>query len=158
MARSSSSTPELALPLSRSETAPLTWWSVTLAQGVAVTAPSIRVTARGEIAELDLRTRAFVGTDSLGATSGPPIGVTIVANPELVADINEGDEVLVVGTTRRRFFRTGGTTVARTEVEAVSVVKVNDRRRRNRTVDSAVAWIADVSAGSRDAKAARAGR
>jgi hypothetical protein len=132
-----------SLRVGRTDAAPLTWWSITLGQGVVASPPFTRTTARGEITEIDLRTRAFVSTDS--GEPGPPIGITIVASPELAAEVEEGDELLVLGTTRRRFFHAGGTTVARTEVEAVSIVKVGDRRRRNRLIDTAVRWIGEAA-------------
>ena len=156
MARSPSIAPELPLGPARVDTAPRSWWSITLAQGIVAATPVIRTTARGEIAEIDLRTRAFVSANAApgvgGVEPGPAIGITIVANPELVVGIEEGDEVLVTGTTRRRFFRVGGTTVARTEVEAVSVVRIGDRRRRKRTIDSAVGWIAGMSNAEKQAR------
>ena len=135
-----------ALRMSRGDSASTSWWSLTLAQGVVASPPTIRVTARGEIAELDLRSRAFVSAET--TEPGPPIGISIVSNPELVEGIEEGDELLVLGTTRRRFFRAGGTTVARTEVEAVSIVKISDRRRRSRLISHALAWIESMGATS----------
>ena len=139
-----------SLRVGRSESLPLTWWSITIAQGVVASPPITRTTARGELTEIDLRTRAFVSAD--GGEPGPPIGITIVANPELVADVEAGEELVVLGTTRRRFFRAGAATVARTEVEAVSVVKVSDRRRRTRVLESAQAWIAGAALGAEVAK------
>ncbi len=141
------------LRVARADSAPLTWWSLTLAQGVVAAPPTIRSTARGEIAELDLRSRAFVSAET--TEPGPPIGITIVANPELIEGVEEGDELLVFGTTRRRFFRAGGTTVARTEVEAVSIVKVSDRRRRSRLISHALAWIEGMGAASAGGRAAK---
>ena len=141
------------LRVARADSAPLTWWSLTLAQGVVAAPPTVRSTARGEIAELDLRSRAFVSAETTGP--GPPIGITIVANPELIEGVEEGDELLVFGTTRRRFFRAGGTTVARTEVEAVSIVKVSDRRRRSRLISHALAWIEGMAAASAGGRAAK---
>jgi len=40
-----------------------------------------------------------------------------------VRDYGKGDDVVVLGAIRRRFFRSGGTTSARTEVLASSVAK-----------------------------------
>ena len=47
------------------------------------------------------------------------------ARPPSLAD---GDEVVVVGRVRRRFFRSGGSTVSRTEVEARVVARAGSRR------------------------------
>lgn len=49
-----------------------------------------------------------------------------------------GDQVVVVGHVRRRFFRAGGVTQSRTEVVASSVIKST----RRRTVDKALAAAA----------------
>lgn len=51
---------------------------------------------------------------------------------------NAGDEVLVRGVVRRRFFRLASGTQSRTEVLAAEVVAANDRRRARRMVDRLV--------------------
>ena len=43
--------------------------------------------------------------------------------------LDAGDEVVVVGRVRRRFFRAGGATASRVEVEAEVVARARDRRR-----------------------------
>jgi len=40
-----------------------------------------------------------------------------------------GEELVVVGAVRRRFYRAGGATVSRTDVLAAAVVPVRQRRR-----------------------------
>jgi single-strand DNA-binding protein len=40
-----------------------------------------------------------------------------------------GDEIVVVGRVRRRFFQAGGTTMSRTEVVAARVLSARHRRR-----------------------------
>ena len=57
-----------------------------------------------------------------------------------LAAIVEGEEVLVVGTVQRRFFRAGGFTQSRTEVVPASVVPL----RRRKSVRSALAAAAAV--------------
>ena len=52
-----------------------------------------------------------------------------------------GDEVLVVGRVRRRFFRAGEVTQSRTEVVAERVLAATDRRRTRKVLDEAVARI-----------------
>ena len=56
-----------------------------------------------------------------------------------------GDELLVTGTVRRRFFRSGGLTQTRTEVAATEVVPLGQRRRVRATLTRALALI-DIAA------------
>mgnify|MGYP003704667129 FL=1 len=60
-----------------------------------------------------------------GACSVPVVWFDPSSPPLLDA----GSEVLVRGTVRRRFFRSGGGTQSRTEVLAEEVVDLADRRR-----------------------------
>ena len=46
-----------------------------------------------------------------------------------VEEIEPGDEVVIVGRVRRRFFRAGGATASRVELEAEFVARAGDRRR-----------------------------
>jgi single-strand DNA-binding protein len=50
-----------------------------------------------------------------------------------------GDELLVVGSVRRRFYRAGGATVSRTDVLADAVVPVRQRKRAAALLDGALA-------------------
>ena len=54
------------------------------------------------------------------------------SDPPSGADVPIGSEVVVLGAVRRRFFRIGGSTQSRTEVQAEMVVLGGDRRRRTR--------------------------
>ena len=65
-----------------------------------------------------------------------------------------GEEVLVTGRVRRRFFRAGGGTQSRTEVLAEVVVRVKAGRRGRRAVDDAV--VAALAAVGIEARAADA--
>lgn len=56
------------------------------------------------------------------------------------ASINEGVEVVVVGSVRRRFFRVGGQTQSRTEVVASTVVP----SRRTKSARAAIRAAADT--------------
>lgn len=49
-------------------------------------------------------------------------------DPTRPPSLSAGDEVVAVGPVRRRFFRAGGTTVSRTEVEARVVARVGTTR------------------------------
>ena len=46
-----------------------------------------------------------------------------------VEALEPGDEIVVVGRVRRRFFRAGGATASRVELEADVVARAGDRRR-----------------------------
>lgn len=62
---------------------------------------------------------------------GPAESVSVVwFDPPARADEHHaGDEVVVVGRVRRRFFRAGGATASRTEVVADRVLPAGQRRR-----------------------------
>ncbi|HEX2039566.1 MAG TPA: hypothetical protein VHF47_07520 [Acidimicrobiales bacterium] len=55
--------------------------------------------------------------------------------------LTEGDEVVVVGRVRRRFFRAGSGTNSRTEVAADRVVPARQRKKAADAVDAAVTLI-----------------
>ena len=52
---------------------------------------------------------------------------------------SSGDEILVVGAVRRRFYRAGGATVSRTDVLAEAVVPTRQRKRAAAALADAVA-------------------
>ena len=58
-----------------------------------------------------------------------------------MATVGQGDEVIVVGHVRRRFFRSGGSTQSRTEVVASAVVPGRQRKRVERSIATAVAIL-----------------
>ncbi len=83
--------------------------------------------------ELDVAVRP----EGRAATSVPvswsaPLGV----DP---ASWSPGDEVVVVGAVRRRFYRAGGATVSRTDVLAASVVPARQRKRATAALAQALA-------------------
>jgi hypothetical protein len=55
--------------------------------------------------------------------------------------LDRGDEVLVVGQVRRRFFRSGGAVASRTEVVAETVLKTTQAKRCRTAIDKAVAGV-----------------
>lgn len=78
--------------------------------------PEFRVLASGdELMSLDLTVRS---------DEGPAESVPVVwPNPAAAAvKFVEGDDVVVVGRIRRRFFRAGGSTATRTEVHADKIL------------------------------------
>ena len=72
-----------------------------------------------------------------------------VVDPRRVRELERlvtGDQVLVVGETRRRFFRSGADTGSRTEVRASQVIPASQRTR----VTSALLEVASVVGGAVD--------
>jgi len=59
------------------------------------------------------------------------VSVPVVAwdPPAKVTDLDEGDEIVALGRVRRRFFRAGGATLSRVELEASALALAGDRRR-----------------------------
>jgi len=83
----------------------------------------------------DLRLRGGDGpTESVPVAWSDP--------PAAAAAWSAGDEVVVLGRVRRRFFRAGGATQSRTEVVATEVVLARQRARAARLVDRALALLA----------------
>jgi len=92
-----------------------------------------RLPSGEEVAEVDLTTRAD------GPARSAPVRITAPATD--VRGLGPGDEVTVVGSVRRRFFRSGGATATRVEVDACVVVVGRDRRRTRAALRRAVAPI-----------------
>jgi single-strand DNA-binding protein len=61
--------------------------------------------------------------------------------PDSVLDLEPDAEVVVVGRTRRRFFRAGGSTQSRTEVVAEQVVAARQAKRCRQVVVGALGRI-----------------
>jgi single-strand DNA-binding protein len=59
--------------------------------------------------------------------------------PASAGDLDIGEEVVVTGRVRRRFFRAGGYTQSRTEVVADVVVPARRRKRAADAIDAALA-------------------
>lgn len=95
--------------------------NIVVVVGAVVRDAEVRVLADGvEVAEVDVR----VALDGAPAAT-VPVRCAAAAGASLVA----GDEVVVVGAVRRRFFRTGGATVSRTDVLADAVLPAGSSKR-----------------------------
>jgi single-strand DNA-binding protein len=57
------------------------------------------------------------------------VPVSVIDPPAWLEGLEAGDEVVVLGSVRRRFFRAAGTTASRVEIEAEVVCRGRDRRR-----------------------------
>ena len=64
--------------------------------------------------------------------------------PPSVEGLDTDDDVVVVGRVRRRFFRSGGMTQSRTEVEADVVLRARQRARVQRAITEAGACLEDL--------------
>jgi hypothetical protein len=115
--------------------------SLTVIDGDVVGVPSQRLVSTGRQLSFDVRAQVNGFSHERAATTtvvfelppDDPEGSPAPAIP------GEGDRVLIVGATRRRFFRTSAGTVSRTEVEAHTVLIGNDRRRA-RVLREALQW------------------
>lgn len=97
--------------------------------------PNIRELPSGEvILTFDLTTRPSEGR----AESVP---VVCPGPSATVAALEAGDDVVVTGRVRRRFFRVGASTQSRTEVVADQVVRGRQRKRRSAVLERAAAVI-----------------
>lgn len=106
--------------------------NVVVLVGTMTTDPTTRTLRTGDVVNFDLTTPL---------PDGPPLAVPIAwyePRRGAVDGLERDLDVLVIGTVRRRFFRSGGQTQSRTEVVAESVVPT----RRTKSMRSAVATAA----------------
>ncbi|MCZ7526047.1 MAG: single-stranded DNA-binding protein [Acidimicrobiia bacterium] len=98
--------------------------NVTVLAGTCSGVPDVRVLPSGRrLASLAVR----VADRERRSTSVP---VTFWEPPAWVEELAEGDELVVLGRVRRRFFQAEGRRASRVDVEAELVVRGRDRRRR----------------------------
>ncbi len=110
-----------------------------IVRGVLSSLPEIRVLASGtELATLQVTTRPTVGA----AVSVP---VSLSDPPAWVAMLSPGDEVVALGVVRRRFFRAGGATASRVEIDASKLVRASDKRGLNALTRIATAAVDQLS-------------
>ena len=109
--------------------------NIVVLRGVLSSAPVLRDLASGSrLLSLEVTTR-----DLEGRAASVPVAWF---DPPAATSLSEGDEVVVEGAVRRRFFRTGAVTASRTEVVATAVVPA----RRRKSVDSLLERAAQVLA------------
>lgn len=106
---------------------------VVLVGRVTADATARELASGAVVAQFDVAVREEVGVSTVPvAWFDPPVGRTPTA----------GDEVVVVGAVRRRFFRAGGATQSRTEVVAAKVVPARRRRDVERLLAAVQAQLA----------------
>jgi single-strand DNA-binding protein len=106
----------------RSETPAALSLNVAVVRGEVSSPPDVRILpSETVLAQLQVTTRLERETLSMPIAVWNP--------PEWVESLEPGTEIVVVGRIRRRFFRAGGATASRVELEADSVMRAGDRRR-----------------------------
>ena len=92
---------------------------------------------------LDSGTTIVAYDVTVPADDGPAetVPVSWFDPPAAAARLDEGDEVLVTGRVRRRFFRAGGRTQSRTDVVADAVVRTSARVRTAKALDRALGRV-----------------
>ena len=103
--------------------------------------PELRALASGStVANLAVR------APTAGRATSVPISVW--DPPAWVSELAEGDDVIVLGAVRRRFYRAGAGTGSRVDVEAVFIGRAGKRQRRTvaKRMEAALAeLIGDLS-------------
>ena len=96
--------------------------NVAVLRGACSSPADVRVLPSEQVlAQLQVTTR--VGGRAMS------VPVAVLDPPAWVEALDTGDEVVVVGHVRRRFFRVAGTTASRVEIVAETVAPARDRRR-----------------------------
>ncbi len=119
--------------------------NLVILRGVLSGPPRVRTLVSGTaLHSYEVTTRAGAGTAPAGTSQQPPaVTVPVVwLDPSRPPKLGAGDEVVVVGRVRRRFFRSGGATRSRTEVEAAVVARATASRAR-RALLAAVTDLSD---------------
>lgn len=103
--------------------------------GTVTLEPVLRELKDGVVLQFDVSTQLADGT----TTSVPVAWHDPTATQ--TSSFGAGDEVVVTGTVKRRFFRVGGQTQSRTEVIVTTLIPA----RRKKSVNSAMAAAASIS-------------
>ena len=114
--------------------------NLALVRGGVVSAPTMRDLPSGGVAvQFDVST--VVANRDRHATVSVPVA-WIDPTPGDLACVQQGAEIMVVGTVRRRFFRVGGATQSRTEVVADTVIPTRRRKQVAAALQSIVGGLA----------------
>jgi single-strand DNA-binding protein len=99
--------------------------NVAIVRGVCSSPPEVRVLpSEQRLAQLQITTRVD------GRALSVP--VSVIDPPAWLDQLDTGDELIVIGAVRRRFFRAAGSTASRVEIDAEVVCRARDRRRSRR--------------------------
>ena len=111
--------------------------NLTVLRGHLRRAPQTRTLATGEL---------VVGYELVAARPGEraePVPVVWQDPPAAGLALGEGDEVVVVGRVRQRFFRAGAGTQSRTEVVADAVINARQAKRSRAALERALSRAAE---------------
>jgi single-strand DNA-binding protein len=96
--------------------------NVAVVRGTCSSPAEVRELPSGDVlVQLQITTRV--------AGHGMSVPVSVVQPAVWVERADTGDELIVVGHVRRRFFRAGGATASRVEIAAEFLAPAHDRRR-----------------------------
>jgi single-strand DNA-binding protein len=116
------STKSLPAKQAKAEPEPREALNLAVVRGTVSSAPEVRVLPSDTtLVQLQVTTRLADETLSMPVSCFNPA--------PWVEELEPGDEVVVVGRVRRRFFRAGGATASRVELDAGFVARAGDRRR-----------------------------
>lgn len=104
-------------------------------RGAVTVEPALRELKAGVVLQFDVHT---------GLVDGRTTTVPVAwhdPTPSQTSSFGAGDDVVVVGTVRRRFFRVGGQTQSRTEVIVDSLIPARRKKTANSALAAAVATI-----------------
>ncbi len=100
-------------------------FNVAIVRGACSSPPELRLLPSSQrLAQLQVTTRVH------GRAMSVP--VSVLDPPAWLEELNAGDELVILGSVRRRFFRSAGVTASRVEIEAEVVCRARDRRRSRR--------------------------
>ncbi len=100
--------------------------NIAVVRGVLSSPPDCRSLPSGsELAQIQVTTRP-------GGSAAISVPVSVADPPAWITALDAGDEVVLAGTVRRRFFRAGGATASRVEVAALAISRAGDKRGRAR--------------------------
>ncbi len=96
--------------------------NLAVVRGIVSSPPEVRILpSETVLVQLQVTTRLETETLSIPVSCWNPAG--------WVETLQPGEEIVVVGRVRRRFFRAGGATASRVELEADVISRASDRRR-----------------------------
>jgi single-strand DNA-binding protein len=111
--------------------------NIAVVRGVVSSPPETRILpSETVLVQLQITTRLETETLSIPVSCWNPAG--------WVETLEPGEEVVVVGRVRRRFFRAGGATASRVELEADVISRAGDRRRVQAALRRANAALASL--------------
>jgi single-strand DNA-binding protein len=96
--------------------------NLAVVRGIVSSPPEVRILpSETVLVQLQVTTRLETETLSIPVSCWNPAG--------WVETLEPGEEIVVVGRVRRRFFRAGGATASRVELESDVISRASDRRR-----------------------------